>query len=124
MRTETEVTNSLSGVSGASEDGGVLTGRGSQCQLVQSDGLTTSLEDSSLGTGSESQSSNSDLGGVQQSDVIGNGTNNDDSLTLSTLLDGSVDLGNRHWGSVDLGEEQRLENGLVELGVGTAWRLV
>lgn len=124
MRTETKVTDSLSGVSGASENSGVLTGRSSQCELVQGDGLTTSLENSSLSTGSESQSSNSDLGGVQQSNVIGNGTNNDDGLTLSTLLDGSVDLGNRHWGLVDLGEEQRLENGLVELGVGTVWRLV
>ena len=121
MRTEAEVSDSLSGVSWASEDNSVLTGWGSQSQLVQGDGLTTSFDDSSLGALSESQSSDADLWSLQQSEVVGDGTNNNDDLVGSVLLlQGSVDSGKRHWRSVDLGEEQRSQDDLVELGVRAA----
>lgn len=120
VRTETEVSDSLSGVSWASEEDGVLTLWSSQSQLVQSDSLTTSLDDSSLGTSSESQSGDGGLWGLQQSDVVSDGTNDNDGLLSSTLLlQGSVDSGNRHRWSVNLRQEQRLQDNLVETGVST-----
>lgn len=120
VRTEAEVSDSLSGVSWASDDDGVLTLRSSDSQLVQGDSLTTSLDDSSLGRGGESQSSDGGLRDVQQSDVVGDGTNNDDGLVSSTLLlQGRVDSGKRHRRSVDLGQEQRSQDDLVERSVGT-----
>lgn len=122
MRTETKVSNSLSGVSWASDNDGVLTLWSSQSQLVQGDSLTTSLEDSSLSTGSESQSSDGSLWSVQQSNIVSDSANNDDGLLSSTLLlQHIVDSGEGHWWSVDLGQEQRSQDHLVEWSIGTAW---
>lgn len=120
VRTEAEVTNGLSGVSWTSEENSVLTLWCSQSQLIQSDGLTTSLDDSSSSRGSESQSSNGGLRNLQQSVVVGDGTNNDKSLLGVTLLgQGLGDLGKRHWRSVDLGQEQRSQDDLVEGSIRT-----
>lgn len=120
VRTETEVSDGLSGVSWTSEEDGVLALWSSDSQLVQGDSLTTSLDDSSLGRGGESQSGNGGLWNLQQSDVIGDGTNNDNGLVSSTLLlQGVVDSGKRHWWSVDLRQEQRSQDNLVEWSVGT-----
>lgn len=120
MRTHTEVSDSFSGVSWTSDDQGVLTLWSSNSQLIQSDGFTTSLQDLSLGTSSESQSSNGGLWEFKDSGVIGNGTNNNDGLLSSTfLLQGSSDSGNRNWWSVDLGQEQRLQDDLVEWSIST-----
>lgn len=120
VRTETEVSDSLSGVSWTSDEDGVLALWSSDSQLVQGDSLTTSLDDSSLGRGSESQSGNGGLWNIQQSDVVGDGTNNNDSLVSGTLLlQGVVDSGKRHWRSVDLRQEQRSQHNLVEWSVGT-----
>lgn len=125
VRTETKVSNGLSGVSWTSDKDGVLTLRSSQSQLVQGDSLTTSLQDSSLGTSSESQSGDSGLWGLQQSEVVGNGTNDNDGLLSSTLLlQNLVDSGKGNWRSVDLGKEQRSQDDLVERRVSTTWKLV
>lgn len=125
MRTEAEVSNGLSGVSWTSDKDGVLTLRSSQSQLVQGDSLTTSLQDSSLGTSGESQSSDSGLWSLQQSEVISNGTDNNDGLLSSTLLlQNLVDSGEGHWRSVDLGKEQRSQDDLVERRVSTTCKLV
>lgn len=120
MRTHAEVSDSFSGVSWASNEDGVLTLRSSQGQLVEGDSLTTSLEDSSLGTGSESQSGDNSLWSFQQSDVVGNGTNNNDDLLRGTfLLQDTGDSGDRHRRSVDLRQKQRSQHDLVEWRVGT-----
>lgn len=120
MRTETEVSDSLSGVSWTSDEDGVLTLWSSQGQLVQGDSLTTSLDDSGLSTGSESQSGNSGLWGLQQSNVVSDGTDNNDGLLSSTLLlQHIVDSRDGNWRSVDLGQEQRSQDDLVESRVST-----
>lgn len=121
MGTETEVSDSLTVRSGTSDDQGVLTLGGSQSQLVQGDSLTTSLENGSLGTSSESQSGNSALGELQDSVVISDGTDDDNSLLGSTLLlEDACDSGNRDGGLVDLGKEQRSQDDLVEGSISTA----
>lgn len=122
MRTETKVLDSLSGVSWASDNDGVLTLRGSHGQLVQGDGFTSVLNDLSSGRAGKSQGSNGGLGEVQQSDVIGNGTNNNHGLVSSTLLaQHTADSVKRNWRSVDLGQEQRLQDDLVEWSIGTTY---
>lgn len=122
MGTETEVSDGFSVRSGASDNHGVLTLGGSEGQLVQSDGFTTSLDDSSLGTCGESEGGNGSLGGFQQSVVVGNGTNNNDGLLRSTLLlENGVDSRERHGGSVDLRQEQSSEDHLVEGSVSSSY---
>lgn len=120
MRTETEVSDSLSRVSWTSDEDGVLTLWSSQGQLVQGNSLTTSLDDSSLSTGSESQSGDSGLWGLQQSDVISDGTDNNDGLLSSTLLlQDIVNSRDRDWWSVNLRQEQRSQDDLVKWSVST-----
>lgn len=120
VRTEAEVSNSLSVRSWTSQDQSVLTLWSSQSQLVQSDSLTTSLQDGSSGTSSESQSGDGSLRELQQSAVVGDGTNNNDGLVLVTLLlQGSGDSGDRNRWSVDLRQEQRSQDDLVELRLST-----
>lgn len=122
MRTHTKVSDSLSGVSWASDDQSVLTLWSSGGQLVQGDGLTTSLEDGGLGAGSELQSSDSSLRELEKSGVVGDGTNNNNGLLGSTLLlESSSNSRDRHRWLVDLGKVQQLEDHLVEWGVGSAW---
>lgn len=123
MRTETKVSDSLTVRSGASDNQSVLTLGGSQSQLVQGDSLTTSLKDGGLGTSSESQSGNSALGELQDSVVVGDSTNNDNSLLGGTLLfEYTGDSGNRDRRLVNLGEEQRSQDDLVEGSISTAWK--
>lgn len=120
VRTHTEVSDSFSGVSWTSQDQGVLTLWSLDSQLIQSDGFTTSLDDLSSGTGSESQSGDSGLWEVEDSGVISDGTNNDNSLVSSTLLlQSSGNSGDGNWRSVDLGQEQRLQDNLVEWSIST-----
>lgn len=122
VRTETKVLDSLSGVSGASDDDGVLALGGSHSQLVQGDGLATVLDDLGSRRTGESQGSNGGLREVQQSDVVGDSANNDHSLVSNTLLaQHTADSVERHRGSVDLGEVQSLQDDLVEGSIGTAW---
>lgn len=123
MRAHAEVSNSLSGVSGASDNQSVLALGSSQGQLVQSDSLTTSLQDGGLGAGSELQGGNSGLGELQQSVVVGDSANNDNGLVGSTLLaQGAGNSVNRNGGLVDLRQEQRSKDHLVKGSIGTAWR--
>lgn len=121
MRAHAEVSDSLSRVSGTSQDQSVLTLGSSSSKLVQSDGLTTSLQDLSLGTGGESKSSDSSLGELEDSVVISDSSDNNNSLVSSTLLvKSSRDSRNRHRRSVNLREEKLLENDLVERRVGSS----
>lgn len=121
MGTETKVSDGLSGVSGASEHEGVLSGGGSDGELVQGDGLTASLDDSSSGSAGESEGGDGGLGELDESGVVGHGANNNNNL-VSIALDLEVldNLAGGDGRSVNLGEEKTLENSLVELGVSSS----
>lgn len=121
MGSEAEMLNSLSGVLWSSEEKGVASGWGSEGQLIDGQSFTAGSKDASTGSGSETESRNTELGNLQQSVVIGDGTNNDDGslLLLASVCNESRD-GN--WWSVDAGHEQSAEDDLVERRVGTAWR--
>lgn len=120
VRTSTEVSDGLSGVSWASNDQGVLTLWSSDGQLVQGDALTTSLQDGGSGAGGESQSGNGGLWELEDSVVVSDGTDNDNGLVGSALLVQSLaDSGNGDRRSVDLGQEQRSQDNLVEWSIST-----
>lgn len=111
--------DSLSGVLWSSKEKSVASGWGSEGQLIDGQGLTTGSKDASTGSGSEAESRNTELGNLQQSVVIGDGTNNDDGslLLLASVCDESRD---RDWWSVDAGHKQSAKDDLVEGRVGTA----
>lgn len=119
---ETEMLDSLSGVLWSSEEKSVGSGWGSEGQLIDGQSLTTGSKNAGTGSGSETESRNTELRNLQQSVVIGDGTDNDDGslLLLASVCNESGD-GNR-W-SVDAGHKQSAEDDLVEGRVGSAWRM-
>lgn len=122
MGTEAKVSHGLSGVSGASEHEGVLAGGGSDSKLIEGDGLTASLDDSSSGSAGESEGSDGGLGELDESGVVGHGANNNNNLVRVALdLEVLDDLAGGDRRSVGLGEEQTLEDSLVEGGVSSSW---
>lgn len=121
MGTETEVLDGLTGVLGATEKQGVGTGGLLESKLVQGDGLTTSGEDASAGGGGEAQGGDGHLGDLEQADVVGDGSDNDDGLVLVTILQVGLDTRQRDGGTVDAGGKEAAQDNLVEGRVGTAW---
>lgn len=118
--TEAEVLDSLTGVLGATEDQGVASSGGTESKLVQGDSLTTSSEDAGTGGGGESQGSDGHLGALEQTVVIGDGTDNNDGSLLTLLVDVGDNAGQGDGRSVDLGCKQTSKNNLVERGIGSA----
>ena len=120
VRAEAEVLHGLTGVLGATEEQSVGTGRGTQSKLVQGEGLTTGLLDTGTGGGGEAQSSDGQLGDVEEAVVIGDGANHDHGLALLRLVDVRGDARKRNRGAVDARHEEAAENGLVEVGLRAA----
>ena len=105
--------------SGTSQEEGVFTSWGSESELIESQALTTSSDDSLSSLFSESQSADSELGDGQESDVVGNGGDDDDGLIFSTLevLNNS---GNADGISDDSGLVESSEDGLVECRISSS----
>ena len=85
--------------------------------MIQGQDLTTSLQDTSLGGLGEVKSSNRELGEVQETRVIGDGTDNDNGLTFLVVLDNARDSDGR---TVDTRHKETLQDNLVEVGISTA----
>lgn len=119
--TEAEVLHGLAGVLGTTEEQGVGTGRGAEGKLIQSQGLTTGLLNAGASGSGETESGNRQLGNVQQAVVIGDGTDHDNGLALLSLANVGNSAGQGNRGAVDSGHEQATEDGLVEVGLGTAY---
>ena len=82
MGTEAEVLDGLTGVLGATEEEGVGTGGLLEGKLIQGDGLAASGLKTAAGSGGEAQSRNGDLGDLEQTVVVGDGTDNDNGALL------------------------------------------
>lgn len=111
----TEVLGGLPGVPLATEQDGVGTSGRTERELVEGDSLTTGLEDALLRGLGEAEGSDGQLGDLDETDVIGDGANNNDGLGL-TVGGGSgllEDAGERNRGAVGLGEEEAVEDGLM-----------
>lgn len=90
-------------------------------ELVEGEALTTSSGDASTGSLSESKSGNSQLGDSEDSLVIGDGGNNNGSLTLIRLLLVMLDeLRERKRRSVHSGGDKSSQDGLVEVRSGSS----
>lgn len=118
--TEAEVLDGLTAVLGSTKDQSVASGRSTESELIEGDGLTTGGSNSGTGSGSESKSGNGGLGESQKSVVIGDGADNDDGALLALLVDVGNNAGQRNGGAVDLGHEESSKDNLVEGGIGTA----
>lgn len=116
----TEVTDSLTGVSGSTDNQSVLASGGTASELVKGEDLTTSLEDTGSGGLGDLEGSNGDLGDLVETSIVSDGTSNNDDLVSSTLTSkSSGNARDRNRRSVDLGKEKRSKDDLVEVGVGT-----
>jgi hypothetical protein len=116
MGTHTEMLNGLTRVLGTTDKDSVGTSRSTEGQLIQSQNFTTSLQDTSLGSLGEMKSSNRELGEVQKTRIISDGTNNNNSVVTLGVLDNTRN-GDR--GTVDTRHKKTLQDNLVEVGIGT-----
>lgn len=123
VRAKPEVLNRLPSILGPPDEKRVASSRRPQGKLVKSQSLASSCLDSGTSGGSESQSGDGKLRNREETVIVSDGADNDDSLIVvvgrvwvSTVLD---DTGDRDRGSVDLGHEETAENSLIEGAVGT-----
>lgn len=114
MGTHAEVLDSLTGVPLSTEEDGVGASRGAQRELVEGEHLAAGVEDALLGRAGEAEGGNRELREGLQADVVGYGTNNDDSLGLDAFGATSLlgDLGERDGRAVDFRLEESLEDHL------------
>ena len=111
-----EVLDGLTGVPLAAEEDGVRTGGRTECELVESENLAASLQNTLLGGGGETKGSDRELGDLKQTNVIGDGADNDDDLgiTLRSVLSLLHNARKGNGWAVDLGEEEAVEDGLKQ----------
>jgi len=111
--THTEMLDGLTGVLLTAEQDSVGTGGGTESKLIKGDDLTAGLQDAGLGGLGDAQASKGELGDLEETVVIGNGTNDDSGLSILT---GHVagNTGNRHRGAVDARHKKTLQDDLVE----------
>ena len=102
VRTETKVLHGLTRVLDATEKQGVLSSRGAEGKLVNSNSLTTSRGDASTGGRREAESGNGHLGDNQKAIVIGDSGNNNHNLFLVLIIPLNVggNSGNGHGRSI------------------------
>lgn len=120
---ETKVPDTLSRVLWPSQKQSVGACWGTEGQLVESDGFTTSGNDPGARSGGESESGYGDLWNVIETGVIGDGADDDDGLIgrLGVFVgDLFGDAGEGDGRSVDFRHEESAEDDLVEVGVGSA----
>ena len=116
MGAHAEVLDGLPSVALAPEQDGVGTSGRTERELIEGQDLTASLEDALLGGLGEAESGDGQLRDLEQTDIIGDGANNDNGLAVAVggargLLEDAGD-GDRR--AVDLREEQTVEDRLIE----------
>jgi hypothetical protein len=114
----TEVLDGLTGVLRTTEQDGVLTSRSTESKLVKGQNFTTSVDDTGTSGLGDTEGGNGHLGDIEETDVVGDGTNNNGDLVLVSLQVAS-NAGDGHGRAVGTGLEETLQDDLVELRVGT-----
>lgn len=122
--TEAKVLDGLTGVLGSTEEDDVRSSRGTECELVESDALTAGLLNTGTGRCGESESSDAQLGNLEETVVVGDGGHDSTDLALISLGGvgvggGSNDLREGNGRAVDAAHSQTANHGLVEFAVGT-----
>jgi len=122
--TEAEVLDGLTGVLGSTEEESVGSSGVTSGNLVNGEGLTTGLLNAGTGGSGEAEGCDGELGELEQTVVVSDGSDNDDGLALVSLSgvlvgSGCDDLGQADGRAVDLGHHEASQNRLVEGGLGT-----
>merc|ERR1719281_657272 len=116
-----EMLDSLTGLARSLKEQSVLASWGSQSQLVKSDNFSSSFQDSLASLLGDSEGTDGHLWDLEDSDVIGDGSNNDsDLVSISGLFHVANQTGDGERGTVDLAHEEPLQDDLVELGLGSS----
>jgi len=97
----------------------IRTSGGLKGELIESQSLTTSSDNSFSGFFSESQGADGELGEFEESDIVGDGGNADSDFIFSSLKV-LGDSRNRDGVSVGSRLVKSLEDGLVEGGVSSS----
>lgn len=121
-RSPTEVLACLASWSLALHQNRVVASRRSQSQLIECDDLSTSLGDALASTLGDAEGADAQLGHLQQTQVIGDGANDDGDVALGSLalLQQTRDaLQGDDW-TMDSAHEQALQDDLVELLVSSS----
>lgn len=118
--THAKVADGLTGVLGATEQQSVGASGLLEGQLVKGLDGAAGGKDASAGSGGETQSSDVHLGDLEQTDIVGDGTDNYDSLLLVAVLEIGRDAREGDGRAVDAGHKEAAQDNLVEGSVGTA----
>ena len=114
--------DSLTGVPLTPQEQSVRPSRCPKRKLVQSQDLTASVHDPLFCPAGESEGGDGELGEMGEADVVGDGADGDNDLTLvrgrRRDLSGNGGEGDRR--SIDFGHEESLQNDLVKVCVRAA----
>lgn len=121
VRAESEVANRLAGVLGAAKEQSVGASGLLKRKLVKGEGLASGSEDACAGRSGEAEGSNIKLRNLEETVVVCDGADDNDSLLLVAVLDVGGDAGEGHGRAVDAAHKQPAENDLVEGRVGTTY---
>lgn len=119
VRAHAEVLDGFTSVLRSTEQEGVGSGGGTESELVEGKNLTTGLLNTGAGGSSETKGGNGELGDSQHAVVVGDGSNNDNGLSLLFLGHVGDDARQADGRSVCAGHEKAAEDDLVEVGIGT-----
>ena len=113
-----EVLHSIASTAMTLQQHSISTSRSTQSELVQSDALTSSLQNASTSGLGEAESTNLQGRHFGHTNIVGNGSNDHGDLVLPSLhvLDQSAQT---HGRAVDTAHVKTLQNHLGELSVGT-----
>ena len=78
--------DSLTGITWSLEEDGVLAGWCLDCQLIESQNFTASLQDTGTSILADTKGGNSDLGNIVQADVIGDFANNNSDFVFLAFV--------------------------------------
>jgi hypothetical protein len=105
----TEVANSLASTLATTEQNSVATLGGSKGKLIKGKAFTTSLCNAGSGISSEFEGTNGELWDFKKSNIVGDSSDNDGSLSILSFHVASQSR-NGDWGLVKAGHTQSLGN--------------
>ena len=111
--------NRLTGVLRAAKEHSVGASGCAECELIESDDFTASLEDASASGLCYAESADAELRDLEKADIVSDAANEDCGLTLLALHE-VYQLGERKRRAVHLRHKKSLEDNLVEIAVSAA----
>jgi len=113
------VLDSLAGILGSTEKNSVGSGGSFEGKLVEGHNFASSLKNASTSGAGESQSADPELGNLEETDVVGHGSNQDSDLVFLSPHEAG-EAADRKRGAVSPAHEKALQNNSVEVGGGSS----